>query len=201
MAKQKDPYTPSVYGHGYIGVMSNGVKPTISVEGELTKEYVLWSNIMKRLFSSSYHSTNPSYKHLGYSEEILCYAYFLEFVLPNIPNYKLWVELGGAKVHLDKDILGAKNGRCGYYINNLMFVYAQDNIKESKTRHSHTGCVGEAKPVRCINIHSQEVFEFESIREASRQIGVCQSNISRCCKGERKSAGGYIWRYVEEDER
>lgn len=37
--------------------------------------------------------------------------------------------------------------------------------------------------------------EFESTREASRQTGVNQGNISQCCNRKYKSAGGYVWRF------
>ncbi len=36
---------------------------------------------------------------------------------------------------------------------------------------------------------------FESISDASKEIKGSTSNISRCCNGERKTAGGYIWKY------
>ena len=36
---------------------------------------------------------------------------------------------------------------------------------------------------------------FPSTHEAGRVTGINQSNISQCCMGNRKSAGGYIWRY------
>ena len=39
------------------------------------------------------------------------------------------------------------------------------------------------------------VAEYESAKEAERQTGIWQSNISLCCKGKVKSAGGFIWRY------
>ena len=38
------------------------------------------------------------------------------------------------------------------------------------------------------------VNEFPSAMEAMRTTGIKQGGISKCCKGERKSAGGYIWR-------
>lgn len=34
--------------------------------------------------------------------------------------------------------------------------------------------------------------------DVQRELGIAQQSISACCKGNRKSAGGYIWRYVEE---
>ena len=38
--------------------------------------------------------------------------------------------------------------------------------------------------------------EWPSACEAERQLGILQSNICQCCKGYRKSVGGYIWRYT-----
>lgn len=36
---------------------------------------------------------------------------------------------------------------------------------------------------------------FESISEASKYTKVTLANISRCASGERKTAGGYIWKF------
>lgn len=38
---------------------------------------------------------------------------------------------------------------------------------------------------------------FSSLKEASSKIGVNSKTISLCCKGNRKTAGGYIWKYYE----
>ena len=40
------------------------------------------------------------------------------------------------------------------------------------------------------------VAEYPSIRGASRQTGCNQSSICLCCKGKRKTCGGYIWMYA-----
>ena len=37
---------------------------------------------------------------------------------------------------------------------------------------------------------------FPSTHEAERITGIAQQNISKCCNGNRKSAGGYVWRYA-----
>lgn len=39
---------------------------------------------------------------------------------------------------------------------------------------------------------------YSSQKEAAKQTGICGSNIMRCCKGERRQAGGYIWRYADD---
>ena len=40
------------------------------------------------------------------------------------------------------------------------------------------------------------IAEYPSIMEASRQTGCHYQSICACCKGERKSAGGFIWKYT-----
>ena len=41
------------------------------------------------------------------------------------------------------------------------------------------------------------IAEYSSIMEAERYTGCNNSIICKCCKGKRKSAGGYIWKYKE----
>lgn len=39
---------------------------------------------------------------------------------------------------------------------------------------------------------------FNSVREASDTLGIAHQNISKCLKGDRKTAGGYNWRYAKD---
>ena len=56
-----------------------------------------------------------------------------------------------------------------------------------------------SKKVLQYNIDGAYINEYESILEAARQIGLKgTSHIGDCCKGKRKTCGGYIWRYKEE---
>ena len=41
---------------------------------------------------------------------------------------------------------------------------------------------------------------FDNISEAELNTGVSHSNISNCCLGNRKRAGGFIWKYYEDTE-
>ena len=36
--------------------------------------------------------------------------------------------------------------------------------------------------------------------DIQRELEIAQGNICNCCKGKRKSAGGFVWRYAEETE-
>lgn len=43
---------------------------------------------------------------------------------------------------------------------------------------------------------------WESIKEASENLGIKYQNISACCRGKKKSSGGYMWSYANlEDVR
>ena len=35
-----------------------------------------------------------------------------------------------------------------------------------------------------------------SAKDASRELGINQGNLCSCCRGIKKSAGGYVWKYV-----
>lgn len=52
------------------------------------------------------------------------------------------------------------------------------------------------KSVMVLCITTGEIYE--SISEAANQTGTQRSNISKCCNGERKTAGGLEWQYIKE---
>ena len=53
-----------------------------------------------------------------------------------------------------------------------------------------------SKPVLCV----ETGFLFDSTHDAERKTGIFQQNISKCCKGKRKTAGSFHWRYADEKE-
>lgn len=55
-----------------------------------------------------------------------------------------------------------------------------------------------SKPVYGISNDQFNVwYYFESTQEAGRQLNICQGDISRCCNGDRKSAGNFKWFYYQ----
>lgn len=52
-----------------------------------------------------------------------------------------------------------------------------------------------SKPVLQFDIFGNFIKEFESIKIAGKETHICKNNICNACRGERKTAGGYIWKY------
>ena len=52
-----------------------------------------------------------------------------------------------------------------------------------------------SKPVLQFSKEGKLIAEYPSIMEAERQTGCNNQHICACCKGKRKSVGGYIWKY------
>lgn len=40
------------------------------------------------------------------------------------------------------------------------------------------------------------IVSYESASEASRKTGLSKTCITRCCRGERKQSGGFLWEYI-----
>lgn len=53
-----------------------------------------------------------------------------------------------------------------------------------------------SKPVLQLAKDGKIVAEYPSTHEAERQTGIDSRHISKCCKGEYKTSGGYVWKYA-----
>lgn len=53
-----------------------------------------------------------------------------------------------------------------------------------------------AKQIAMYSICGDLIKTFLSVKDAQRETGLNDSNIVKCCKGIKKTCGGYIWAYV-----
>ena len=76
------------------------------------------------------------------------------------------------------------------YVNNLEWCSRKYNMHYNgldKKRNS--------KKVIQYDKKGNLIKEWECIMEIERQLKINNSNICQCCKGNYKTAGGYIWKY------
>lgn len=58
---------------------------------------------------------------------------------------------------------------------------------------------GFTKKVLQIDKNNKIIHTFSSVKEASNSLKLDASSISKVCRGERKTCGGFKWAYLEED--
>ena len=106
----KNPFYPSVCGHGYLGIDKEGNTPNVNEfkDGKWrnTWEYNKWMNMLKRCFDNKYKEKKPTYKNVTCCNRWLCFANFLEDLEILKQEYN-WDD--DIKLNLDKDILNKNN--------------------------------------------------------------------------------------------
>ena len=126
----KDPYSPSVFGVGIVGT-----EYPITVNGVLTKEYVLWNSMLQRCYSDAYRKKRPTYEGCEVSDNFKSYEYFYEWCHKQIGFSN---EGNENPFHLDKDLL--IKGNKVYSEDTCVFIPAEINtllIKCASTRGEH----------------------------------------------------------------
>ena len=91
----KNPYHPSVFGIGYLGVG----KYIASINKKPTKEYLEWKEMLERGFNDKYKIKKPTYKNVTVAKDFYC---FQDYGAWREDNY---YEVKDERMCLDKDIL------------------------------------------------------------------------------------------------
>lgn len=122
-----------------------------------------------------------------------------------------------------QDIIKQNNKYVNKYDKNMNFIKEYPSIRNaSKLNNIHVSNIskcckhkvfsaggfvwrykGDNKPPKYKKIkkvlqydkNNKFIFEYENARKASLKTSICYSSIMSVCKGKRKSAGGFIWRY------
>ena len=109
--------------------------------------------------------------------------------------YDNWKRLDYQKMYIPS--VDRKEDAIGYTMSNIqLMTWGENNIKGNIDMRSGKLINGSKpqKPVIQLTKYGEFIEEYISIIEADRQTGVNFANISKCCMGKRKSAGGFIWR-------
>ena len=135
----KNPFFPSVYGHGYLGIDKNGNVPKVSElkndKRVQTWEYDRWCKMLIRCFDNKYKEKKPTYKNVTCCERWLCFANFLEDLEILKQEYN-WDD--DIKLNLDKDIL--HKGNKIYGLENCVLVPNWINMLFVKRDASRGDC-------------------------------------------------------------
>jgi len=88
--------------------------------------------------------------------------------------------------HKDRNILNN-------HYTNLEWITHQENMNHAML----TGNIGaKPKPVYQMSKHGVIINQFPSIQEAGQALGINYKNISEVCRGNRKTAGGFVWEFT-----
>ena len=93
---------------------------------------------------------------------------------------------------------GNKENNC---VENLeILTYSENHLhafKELKRKPSNLGVLNNkvSKTVYQYDINGILIAKYPSAREAERVSGINHKDISSCCNGKRKTAGGFIWKF------
>lgn len=101
--------------------------------------------------------------------------------------------------------------------NNFVFVYPDGSIDERKSNlewctakyNCNYGTKGQMAsislkkvkvgiPIIQMSLNGEYIKEYQNSEKAAEENGFWRENISSCCRGEKISAHGYLWRYKDE---
>ena len=76
-------------------------------------------------------------------------------------------------------------------VENLRWVTHKENSNNPMTFDKIS------KPIIQFSKDGEFIKKWDCITDVLRELGINQGNICKCCKGERKTAGGYKWLYAD----
>ena len=79
--------------------------------------------------------------------------------------------------------------------NGFIWLYYDEELTDEMLKYCKQG---NRKPIKQFSKDIKFIREWDGIIDASKTLNICSNTIMMCCKGKAKTAGGFIWRYVEE---
>lgn len=184
--------------------------------------YIKWKDMLYRCYNEEFHKTNQTYIGCTVCERWLILSNFVEDV-PKITGYDEKRFLNG-ELELDKDKKNNTDNKsytmkyCTWLPkpeNHGLAMKGKCHTEETKQKMSeaHKGKQLSKEHKQKLsenNQNSKRVAQYDkqtlelikiwsSMHEVQRELGINRGNISSCCKGKLKSAGGFIWKYVENE--
>lgn len=165
----------STYGAGAFEWEQIDTASTVDELAQKEKQYILEYNAKE----NGYNSDEGG----GFKKTV--YQYNLDGSLIN--SYCCLQDAGNAVNAMKQDI-----SRASLSVNKLFkgFYWSYNFTEPFKSNEDN-----RKKAVLQYALEGYLVAKYVSVAEASRQTGLSKTSISRACRGERDSSGGYIWLY------
>ena len=112
--------------------------------------------------------------------------------IPNPNNYKLINHKDGNKLNNKVENLEWCN-----YTHNIKEAY-RIGLRKNKYKNKYGKDAQFSKPLLQFSLNGEFIKEWENANQVKRELGYCAENIRSVCKGRRKAANGYKWKYKEE---
>ena len=182
--KVASPYDKRQCGVGCLGLLSDGTVPCVSNNGQLTREYKIWCQMLNRVYNEKQLMKKPTYKVCSVGERWLVFANFLED-LPSVFNYEIWKN--SSDYELDKDFLQKGKDFKVYSPETCIFISHTLNVYEAKTRprNNKKEKIVPAKPRKVVRVSDPETgvyVEAQSQNEIAEMFKVSKSFISKVIK-------------------
>lgn len=142
----------------------------------------IYSNFYNRLLIPNLNKRN------GYLYVFLCKA-------PNDHKYCSVHRIVGMAF-----VDGYEQGLCINHKNEIKTDNRAENLEWCTKAYNNTYNDKNAKCYKSVNqydMNGQFIKCWECAKQAFRVLGIHYKNISAVCRGKRKSAGGYIWKFKE----
>ena len=108
--------------------------------------------------------------------------------------YDLWVASGYLK--MEKPSCDRKDDYAPYAFDNLQIITWQENDEKGKSDRKNGINNKHSKAVIQFDLSGNLITKHYSGRYAERVTGINSANISACCLGKVKSAGGFKWSHA-----
>lgn len=77
------------------------------------------------------------------------------------------------------------------------WMYKEDYISKEENINSYS-IKRKSSPVVRMTLDGHYISEYESMKDATEELGISHTCISDACKGKQKTAGGYNWMYKRD---
>lgn len=152
---------------------------------------ILYSN-GKRCFHKgkilNLHSNHRGYLYIGLHKNNIIKKYYIHRLVAEMFIFNLY----------DYPCINHKDEN---QKNNTVENLEWCSYKYNNNYGNHGKRISSSKSKRICQMSEEHkiIRYFNSITQAGNTLDIPHSSISACCKGKMRMAGGYIWKYAEED--